>query len=217
MDDQEDLTAYLEPTEAVDSADSVVVALARDLAGSLADPAQKARRLFEHAREAIRYDPFSPFFLMEHYRAGAIIARGGGYCVQKAVVLAALARAAGIPAKLTFADIVNHLVRGRIVEIIGTNLFVYHGYVEVRLGGRWVKLAPTFERSLCEQMGYPLVEFDGVHDAVHPPTDAKSRPFVEYVRHHGSFADVPLRMLLDAWAAAYGEGNLDAWRRALGG
>ena len=39
----------------------------------------------------------------------ATLARGYGFCVNKAVLLAALARAVGIPARLGFADVRNHL------------------------------------------------------------------------------------------------------------
>jgi len=208
---------YLKPTQAVESSHPGVVELARKIYGDSLEPEERARRIFLFAREEIRYDPFSPFYLVDHYRASAVIERGGGYCVHKAVVLAALARASGIPARLVFADIINHLVAGKLHDLMETNLFVFHGYVEMFLDGRWIGAAPTFERALCEQAGYPLVEFDGRSDAVQPPVDGKGRKFFEYVRRHGAFDDVPLPMILKAWAETYGRDKLDLWVRALGG
>jgi transglutaminase-like putative cysteine protease len=208
---------YLDPTQAVESAHPAVVELARRICGDVPEPEVRARRIFLFTREEIRYDPFSPFYLADHYRASAIIERGRGYCVQKAVVLAALARASGIPARLVYADIINHMAAGRMRDAMETNLFVFHGYVEMFLGGRWVGAAPTFEKKLCDLAGYPLVEFDGRSSAVQPAADKKGRKFFEYVRRHGAFADVPLPVILKAWEEAYGREKLDFWVRALGG
>lgn len=208
---------YLEATRAVESSHPEVVELVRKLCGDSRDPEERARRIFLFAREEVKYDPFSPFYLMEHYKASAVIERGRGYCVQKAVVLAALARASGIPARLVYVDIINHLASGKICDVMETNLFVYHGYVEMWLGGRWVAAAPTFDRTLCEQTGYPLVEFDGRRDAAQPAVDLKGRKFFEYVKRHGYSDDVPLPAILKAWEETYGRDKLDLWVRALGG
>lgn len=208
---------HLEPTPSVESAHPSVVGLARRLCGEGSGPGEKARRIFIYAREEIRYDPFSPFYLMDHYRASAVIERGGGYCVQKAVVLAALARASGIPARLVYADIINHMSSGKMREVMETSLFVFHGYVEMFLDGRWLGAAPTFEKKLCDQKGYPLVEFDGRSGAVQPAVDGKGRRFFEYVRRHGSYGDVPLPAILKSWEETYGRDKLDLWVRALGG
>jgi transglutaminase-like putative cysteine protease len=171
--------------------------------------------LFLFVRDGIRYSMVVPFFAPEHYRASAVLARKSGYCVQKAVLLAALARAAGIPARLVFVDIRNHRAPERVIEMMGTNLFTYHSYTELYLGGRWVAATPAFDRITCEQQGYPLVVFDGQHDAIFPPVDDQGRPFVEYVHTHGTYPDVPLEELLRAWERAYGKQRVTAWKKAF--
>lgn len=206
---------YLETTGAVDRDDPTVRLKADELCRGAEDRREKAVRIFLFARDGIRYDPFVPFFLPEHYHAGVVMRRGRGHCVQKAVVLAALARAAGIPARLGFADIRNHLASKHFQEILGGNLFIYHGYAELLLEDRWVRATPAFDAPLCTSMGCPPVEFDGRHDAVFAPRSADGRMFVEYVRYHGSFADVPLERMLHAIEEGYGTDRVTAWKNAF--
>jgi transglutaminase-like putative cysteine protease len=165
-------------------------------------------------RDQVKYALDNPFSLMEHYRATAILDRGQGYCVQKAMVLCALGRASGIPSRLIFTDIINHMVPKEYLAMAGTSLFVYHCYTDMHLGGEWIQMTPAFDKNLCEKMGYPLVEFDGHHTAIFPPTDDQGRQFVEYVRNHGAFPDIPLKPMLKAWEEAYGRDKIELWKQA---
>lgn len=178
---------------------------------------EQAQRLFYYVRDTIRYNLYVPVFLLEHYKASTTLHRGSGYCVQKAVILVALARAGGILARLVFADIRNYLTSAWVTEMMGTNLFVFHGYVEWFLGDRWVRVTPSFDKALCREHAYPLVEFDGREDAIFPSHDREGRTFVEYVRHHGTFNDVPLDLILQAWERVYGKARIDAWQERLQG
>jgi transglutaminase-like putative cysteine protease len=211
----EDISTYLHPTPAVESDHPRIVALCRQLGAGTTDERERARRLFRYVRDTLAYSLHNPMFRIEHYRATAVLDRGRGFCVQKAVVLCALARAAGIPARLIFADIINHRAAARMREVLGGEIFVYHCYVEMHLGDGWLQMTPSFERSLCEEHGYPLVDFNGKDSAIFPPTDAAGRPFVAYLRHHGRFADVPLLPMLAAWETAYGKAQVDLWRRTF--
>jgi transglutaminase-like putative cysteine protease len=132
--------------------------------------------------------------------------------VQKSVMLIAMARAAQIPARLVFADIRNYQSPKKLADMMGTNLFVFHGYVEWLLEDRWVRVTPSFDKELCREQGYPLVEFNGRDEAIFPPYDPQGRKFVEYVRHHGTFADVPLDLILQAWGQTYGEERVERWK-----
>jgi transglutaminase-like putative cysteine protease len=210
-----DLKPFLQPTETIESDHPQIVSLAKKLIAGTEDNHEKARRLFRWVRDQIAYSLVNPFFLPEHYKATAILDRGRGYCVQKALVLCTLARASGIPSRLVFADIRNHLVPEKFLEMAKTNLFVYHCYTEMRLGNKWIQMTPSFHKQLCEEMGYPLVEFDGHHTAIFPPTDGQGRKFVEYLRHHGAFPDVPLEPMLKAWETAYGHDRVEAWKQAF--
>lgn len=205
---------HLGPCGVLESDHPAVRSLADHLASGERDPGEIARRLFEHVRDRIAYSVFVPFHRREDYLASQTLARSSGYCVQKSVLLATLARAAGIPARLAFADIRNHRASPQLVAGMGTNLFVYHSYPVLHLAGRWVSVAPTFDASLCAEHGFPLVSFDGIHDALLPPEDPQGRPFVEYVTHHGLYDDVPMEALLAAWHAAYGDERVSAWMAA---
>ena len=94
---------YLEPTEFLDSGAAPIVEVAASLRQGT--PKETAIALFDWVRDEIRYDPYTAMDPRERYRATAILERGSGYCVQKAVLLAALGRAAGIPSRLGFADV----------------------------------------------------------------------------------------------------------------
>ncbi len=194
----------LAPSTCIDSDHPSVRRLASRLTQNTSHISEKARNLFTYVRNRIRYDLHSPFHLLEHYLASRTLSRGSGYCVQKAVLLAALARATGIAARLVFADIKNHLVFEPAKNLLGSNLFVYHCYVEMHIGSNWVQTVPSFDPRLCNRHGYPLVEFDGVHDALFPKTDAQGRRFIEYLRIHGRYNDVPLDEILASWQSAYG-------------
>ncbi|MFH1437107.1 MAG: transglutaminase family protein [Pseudomonadota bacterium] len=209
------MNSSLASTEVIESDHPQILELARNVAGSAQSSFERARELFYFVRETVKYNPFSPFFLKDHYRTTSILDLGRGYCVQKAVVLVTLARALGIPAQLVFADIRNYKASSRMVRLMGTNLFAWHGYASLRLGGKWVKVAPIFEQKLCEENGFPVVEFDGENDAVFPALHGSGGKFVEYVKHHGSFDDLPLDLILQAWDEVYGVETVNLWREAL--
>lgn len=211
------MNPFLQPTETIDCDHPHVRDITSQIIDGARDVHERAQRLFYFVRDTIPYNLYVPVFLKEHYKASTTLQRGSGYCVQKAVLLVALARAGGIPARLVFADIRNYLASERVAEIMGTNLFVFHGYVEWLLGDRWVRVTPSFDKEISLEHGYPLVEFDGWDDAVFPPHDAKGRTFVEYVRHYGTFSDVPLDLIMQAWERVYGMGRIEEWKAFLEG
>jgi hypothetical protein len=123
--------------------------------------------------------------------------------VTKAATYAAALRVHGIASRLGFADVRNHMTSRRLREKMGTDLFAYHGYTEVRLDGRWIKATPAFNVELCTRAGTLPLEFDGTADSILHPFDAGGRRHMEYVRDHGTRADVPLDEMLAAWRVAY--------------
>jgi transglutaminase-like putative cysteine protease len=182
---------YLAPGEYVDSDHPAVRARAADLAAGAPDPVAAARRLYDHVRDL----PYRAGDLedLATYRASHVLAVGHGYCVSKAALFAALARATGIPARVAFADVRNHLASPRLRRAMGTDLFAWHGYVEVLLGDGWVKTSPTFDTATCRRAGVPPLEWDGRSDALLQAFDGGGT--MDYVRLHGTFHDVPARFL----------------------
>jgi transglutaminase-like putative cysteine protease len=208
--DPRDLALYLAPTELIDSTTPQVVALAADLRRDT--PAETGRALFNWVRDTIRYDPLAAFDGRDLYRASLVIERRRGFCIQKAVALVALCRAAGIPSRLGFADVKNHQIPPGLFKLMGTNLFVFHGYAELFLDDRFVKVAPTFDPATARRANTLLVELDGTRDAMLQPVDPEGQPFIEYVRNRGSYADVPYDEIMDAFREAYGQRGQAAGR-----
>jgi transglutaminase-like putative cysteine protease len=198
-----DLATYLRPTPYVDSDDPGVLAFAREAAGQDGDDVTRAVRLYYAVRDRIIYTPYCDFRSPDTYRASACLARGSGFCVAKAALLAAGARALGIPARVGFADVRNHLATPRLRALMGTDVFYYHGYAELYLAGRWVKATPAFDRGLCERFGVRALEWDGYQDSLFHPFDASGRRHMEYLRDRGPVADVPVREIQETFERAY--------------
>lgn len=194
---------YLAPGRFIDSGHPTIAGFASRAAADASDPATAAARLYYAVRDEILYDPYVPSDDPDTYRASAVLAKGRGYCVGKASLLAAAARTRGIPARIAFADVRNHLATPRLLELIGTDVFIYHGITELWLGERWVKATPTFNLTLCEKFRIRPLDFDGRADAVFHPFDRDGRRHMEYLRQRGSYADVPVDILMPAMLAAY--------------
>ncbi|MFN8035710.1 MAG: transglutaminase family protein [Acidimicrobiia bacterium] len=171
-----------------------------------AGPRDKAVALFLAVRDGVRYDPYAAGSDPVALRASTILRADSAYCVPKAVLLSALCRAEEIPAALGFADVRNHLQSEKLRAVMGTDVFVFHGYSELWLGGRWVKVSSAFNRELCERFGTRVLEFDGSHDALLHPFDTAGHRHMEYVRSRGSYADLPYEEIMAAFAEAYGVG-----------
>lgn len=200
----EDLAPYLVPTWFIDCDSPAVRHRAEQAAVGAASDEERAARLFYAVRDGIRYDPYSITSDPDDYRASMVLAQRAAYCIPKAVVLTALARAAGIPARLGFADVRNHLASEKLLARLGTDLFVFHGFTEFWLAGRWVKATPAFNIELCERFGVRPLEFDGRSDALFHEYSATGRRHMEYVAERGSFADLPFEEIMTAFAAYYG-------------
>jgi transglutaminase-like putative cysteine protease len=210
----EELMPYLAPSPGVECEDGGIRTLADELTRGKLSSREKAAALFLFARDQVRYVPYAPFESVEDYLGPMVLERGYGFCTQKTSLLVGLCRAAGIPARFRFADLVNHNMPGRLEWVMQSNRMIFHTYAELFVEGRWLKATPSFERSLCEKMGWRLVEFDGTTDAVLPATDLSGRPHIGYVLDRGTDAGIPLQSMLDAWLEGYGEEAMGRWRAA---
>jgi transglutaminase-like putative cysteine protease len=193
---------YLSPGRYIDSDHPAVVAFAERHAQGKND-LERAVSLYYAVRDGIRYNPFLDFSQDGTYRASSVLERGEGFCVGKSALLAACARAVGIPARVGFADVKNHLTTPRLRERMGTDLFIYHGYCELFLEGKWVKATPVFNRDLCARFRVKPLEFDGRTDSIFHPFDEDDRRHMEYVNDRGTFADVPAAQIWRDFRAYY--------------
>jgi len=200
---EEERTRYLSPTHHIDCESKAIVSYIAPLTSGLSSDKEKAMALFNAVRDDILYDPYYYDLSPDGMRASTVLKKGRGYCVAKAVVFTAAARAAGIPARLGFADVKNHLTTRRLRELMGTDLFVYHGYSEIFLNDRWIKVTPTFNASLCEKFRVLPLKFDGENDCLFHPFDSEGRKHMEYVLDRGPYDDIPVDEIINASLAAY--------------
>jgi transglutaminase-like putative cysteine protease len=195
--------AHLQPTGFLDADHPSVVDFARTVAAASTGAVARAVALYYAVRDGIRYDPKHIDLRPAAMRASSVLARRSGFCVAKAVLLAAAGRAVGIPARLGFADVRNHLTTDHMRRAMGTDLFVFHGYAELYLEGRWVKATPAFNRTLCERFDVAPLEFDGRHDSLFQQADRQGHRYMEYVRDRGPYDDLPLDEMLAAFTEHY--------------
>jgi transglutaminase-like putative cysteine protease len=198
-----DWAPYLQPTYHIDSDHPQVRAYALKVTAEASTPVDKAVRLFEAVRDGIRYNPYTFSLESQVYKASETLARGVGFCIPKAVLLTALLRVVGIPTRLRFADVVNHLATPGLIELLQTEVFAFHGYNELYLDGRWVKATATFDTKLCRTMGVEPLAFDGHHDAVFHAFDQEGRKHMEYVKERGHHADLPFEEMIEVFQTIY--------------
>lgn len=171
---------------------------------NLTDPVEIAVALYYAVRDDIRYDPYNIDMSVEGLRASTALANGFGWCVSKAILLAACYRAKGIPARLGFANVKNHLTSARLREQMQTDVFAWHGYTSVLLNDKWVKATPAFNKELCEKANlYPL-EFNGREDSIYHEFDRAGQKHMEYLVDHGEFDDLPIEQITADFAKLYG-------------
>ncbi|MBN1882773.1 MAG: transglutaminase domain-containing protein [Deltaproteobacteria bacterium] len=208
-DEKNSMEQYINPTDIIDSDHPTIVELAQSLTAAASTDAERASRLFYHARDAVRYNPYSPFHHPDFYRASTVLKRGYGYCIQKAVVLAALGRAVNIPTRLGFADIQNHQLPKKLLELQGTDIIFSHGFTEFFIEGRWRKATPAFNIEMCDLLGLIPVEFDGVHDGVFPKYDRSGNLSIVYLKDVGHWPDLPFDHIIDAFFRLFGEDRMN--------
>jgi transglutaminase-like putative cysteine protease len=138
-----------------------------------------------------------------NFRASSVLGAGRGFCIGKSALLAACCRAVGIPARVGYADVRNHLTSRRMYEHIKSNVFLWHSYADIRIDGRWVKATPAFDLALCNRVGINPLEFDGQSDSLFQPFDRAGRRHMEYLVDRGTFDDVPFDSIQADFRAAY--------------
>ena len=183
---------YLKCTEIIDCDTKSIEEKAQALTEGLGTDREKAVALFYFVRDEIKHIAYAPSQLLEDYKASSTLERGHGFCQHKAALLVALSRAAGIPARLGFVDVRDHLLSEKFRKMIGgDNLLIQHGYAELHIDGKWVHASPAYDLETCRRNGFVPVEFDGVNDAKDSPYNRDGKPHIEHVKDHGHYADFP--------------------------
>jgi len=194
--------ATLRPTGLIDSDHPAVMAFAARH-GHGSDDRARAVALYYAVRDGFRYDPYRIDLSPHGMKASTVLDNGYGWCVPKATLLAAACRAIGIPARVGFADVRNHLSTERMRQVMQTDVFFWHGYTDILLGGTWRKATPAFNVELCERFDLLPLEFDGTADSLYHPFDRHGHRHMEYVNQRGSFDEVPLAQITADFARLY--------------
>lgn len=192
---------YLESTAIIDCDNKAVQEKAQEVTRGKEGAIEKAKSLFRYARDEIKYNPYLPRYLPEHFRASNTLARKEGFCVQKAVLLVALSRAVGIPARLRFAVIRNYLLPEKVAQMLKTNMLPDHGYTELCINGKWVKATPALDIETCQKNRIIPVKFDGKNDAKFHSHTQDGKLHIEYILDRGTYADVPIEEIQE-WVAS---------------
>jgi len=183
---------YLQPTTVIDYNHPLVLEFVQKNKGNSNEVRGQAVNLYYAVRDGIRYDPYQTEISIKGLQASGTLQKGYGWCVSKAVLLAACCRAAGIPARLGYADIRNHLSTERLRQQMKTDIFYWHGYTAIYLNGNWIKATPAFNKQLCEKFRLKTLEFDGINDSILHPFDLEGNKHMEYLNFRGEYADLPL-------------------------
>lgn len=187
---------FLAPTEFIDTGSPEVVDFVKQALGNETNTVARAIKIYYAVRDGIRYNPYCFSSQKGHYRASYTIRQKEGFCVQKALALTACLRAAGIPARVGFANVRNHLTTEKLKALLKGDLFVFHGYTQIFLNEKWVKATPAFDKALCDRFGVIPLDFDGAQDSLFHAYDKEGRKHMVYEHDYGTFNDFPFDMMI---------------------
>jgi transglutaminase-like putative cysteine protease len=132
-----------------------------------------------------------------------VIGSEGSFCIPKAVLFATVARTIGVPSRLVFADVKNHLATTKVLEKLKTDLFVFHGYTELFINDKWVKATPAFNKELCKKFNVKPLDFDGENDSIFQEYTESGDKHMDYLVNHGSFTDLPFELMIMSFKKTY--------------
>ena len=188
---------FLRSTEFLDSDHEGVRDFAEQNSRGASTDTARAVKLYYAVRDGFQYDPYVLDLRPQAMKASALLSKTRGYCVEKAILLAASARAIGIPSRLSFYIVRNHIATERLAKALEKDYLVFHGAAEMFLGDKWVKATPAFNKRLCDFLGVDPIDFDGKSDAIFQEYDRTGNVFMEYLHDYGAFDDMPYQMFLD--------------------
>jgi len=168
-----------------------VIEYTQSVIRGISDKQQQLIALFYAVRDGFRYNPYHLILKPYALKASFLLTKDYGYCVEKSNLFAACARVLGVPSRLGYGNVCNHLGTKDIEQKLKTNILVFHGFTEVFINDQWVKATPVFNKELCQKLGVEPLDFDAKTDCIFQESDKDGNPFMEYIHDYGTFADVP--------------------------
>jgi transglutaminase-like putative cysteine protease len=164
---------------------------------------ERARALYYAVRDGIHYEVYGADLSRHGLQASATIERGMGFCVHKSIVYAAAVRLVGVPSRIYYGDVRNHLASPRLEELMGGKVFCFHSLTTVHLDNKWVRATPVLNKMLCTLYKIKPLDFDGRNDSMYHPYDEDGRRHMEFLRAHGEFDDVPYDLVVNGIRTAH--------------
>jgi len=180
-----------------------VIAYAQEKTQGIETKKEQVIALYYAIRDGFKYNPYHIVLKPYAMKASYLLTKDYGHCIEKSNLFVACVRSLGIPSRLAYGNVKNHLGTSSLEDSLKTNVLVFHGYGEVFLNNKWVKATPVFNVELCDKLGVEPLDFDGENDAVFQKSDKKGNPFMEYTEDHGTFTDVPLEAIIAGMKAHY--------------
>lgn len=194
---------YLEPTYFLDFDNAEVQAFAEAHSSKKQSNKENAIQLYYAVRDGFKYDPYKLDLRKSGLKASSLLKKKSGYCIEKAVLLAAAARYVKIPSRLSFYIVANHIATGKIEKVLKTNKLVFHGATEFYLDDKWLKVTPAFDARLCKHLGVATLEFDGKLDSIFQQFDNNGNIFMKYLHEYGDFDDMPYDLAISEFIKHY--------------
>jgi transglutaminase-like putative cysteine protease len=194
---------YLKPTSFIDSENASVIEFAHQFTSSEKSDREKVVDLYYAVRDEILYSPYHLVLNPKMISASLTLERKTGYCVEKSLLLAAVGRVHNIPSRLGFSIVRNHISTEKFRERLRSDKFVFHGYNEFLIDGKWVKCTPAFNKTLCEKFNVPALDFDGENDSIFQEFNGEGQQYMEYLHEYGQFADFPYELFVSELKVHY--------------
>lgn len=135
VDANDELAPYLAPSENINSDHPAIQAKASELVKGCGTNMERAQALYEYVRDSYNLQD------CKGYVASDVLECGGNSCRQRSILLAALARAVGIPARLQLQRVV---IKGwTAADGTTRNIVFAHGITALYLEQRWILYEPV--------------------------------------------------------------------------
>ncbi|MBT3479346.1 MAG: transglutaminase domain-containing protein [Candidatus Marinimicrobia bacterium] len=205
-----DVNACLVADDWIDHDHPEIVKKVEELTEGLETDWEKVRAIFDFTRDEIVYN-FAPIIESDNdFKASSVLAGKNGMCHQKSNLQAALFRAAGIPAALTYQKIVDHpLMNTRYKEMIPDGVLPYHALAAIHVDGEWYRMEATLDSGLCERRGYRKTELVDEEESLLPTTKENGDLHFDIIEDHGYFDSYPQEFLTSMLA---NKENWKIWR-----
>lgn len=190
---EEEQQNYLKATPILEVNHKSTQELIADIDTSLSKKEQ-AIALYYKVRDGFVYNPYHLDLRPQGLKSSAVMQKSRAWCVEKAIVMATGLRALGIPSKLGYGIVVNHIGVEKLTKMLKRDEIVFHGYVSAYIEGKWIKSTPAFDPLVCQLSGVDPLGWDGENDALFQEFQ-DGHKFMEYIHFYGEFPDVPVELM----------------------